>query len=390
MQPQTGRLFTVEFWTLMAGASLFYMGMGMVNALLPRFVVEELGRSEAVAGTVMGSMAISALATRFWFGRFGDRRGARLLLVVGAAIGGAAMFILWCVPTIGGAFSARLVLGAGNAAVVTATTMLALQIAPESRQGQAASWSLIAFHVGAGIGPVGADYLLAQLSFVDIWLGVSIASLVAAAIARALPFRPGSPSASDAPLLHPRAIGPGIVTLLGVFGFNGFMMFVPLYGPTVGLPEVGLVFTVSSVTIISIRVFLGRVPDRIGPARSGTLALGTTVLAAVLIASWPSPAGVFIGASLLACGLSLQSPSFIPLAVAGVPMSQRGGAMATYTAFFDVANAIIGPVFGLIVARMGYEPAFLVSGAMALIAIGVLQAVVRGRRSELALPGGPG
>jgi len=45
----------------------------------------------------------------------------------------------------------------------------------------------------------------------------------------------------------------------------------------------------------------------------------------------------------------------------------------------------IGPLFGLIVASAGYPPAFLVSGAMALIAIGVLYAVIRGRRSGVAL-----
>lgn len=373
-------LFTREFWTLMAAASVFFVAIGAVNALLPRFVVEDLGQSEAVAGAVMGAMAITALATRFRFGRFGDRNGARPLFVRGALIASAALASLWWFPDVAGAVGARLGLGAGVAAAVTATTMLAIQIAPPDRRGEAASWALIAFHIGAGVGPLGADLLLRDFSFVDIWLFVSLAFLAAAALGTTLPRRAGSAAAEDGPLLHPRAIGPGIVTFFGIFAFNGFMMFVPLYGQTVGLEQVGPVFTVSSVTIIAIRVLGARIPDRIGPVPAGSAALAVTVLATILVATWETPAGVFVGAALLAAGLSLQSPSFIPLAVDGVPDSQRGAAMATYTAFFDVANAIIGPAFGLIVSGFGYQPAFLFTGAMAAVAVAVLRVVGRRRQ----------
>ena len=50
--------------------------------------------------------------------------------------------------------------------------------------------------------------------------------------------------------------------------------------------------------------------------------------------------------------------------------------MATYTAFFDIANALIGPVIGIIVATSGYRAAFLTAAAASGVALVVLQSIV--------------
>jgi hypothetical protein len=53
--------------------------------------------------------------------------------------------------------------------------------------------------------------------------------------------------------------------------------------------------------------------------------------------------------------------------------------MATYTSFFDLANALNGPMIGAIVALSGYRAAFLAAGTTALIALAVLQIVIAPR-----------
>ena len=74
------RLFTPEFLLLMATGVTYSLGTGALNALLPPFVVDELGGTEATSGIVMGSMAITALLSRTVLGRLSDRRGARRLI----------------------------------------------------------------------------------------------------------------------------------------------------------------------------------------------------------------------------------------------------------------------------------------------------------------------
>ena len=180
-------------------------------------------------------------------------------------------------------------------------------------------------------------------------------------------------------MIHRSALLPGLVTLFGVFAFNGFMTFLPLYARAIGMEDAGIAFLVASATMVLIRTTLGRVPDIIGPIRAGSWALVVTVGAMVLVAFWATPTGLIVGAALVAAGLSLQSPSFIAIAVDGVSDRERGSAMATFTASYDVAAAIVGPTLGLIVLNAGYRPAFLTTAGAAAVGLVTLHMVVAPR-----------
>jgi len=107
--------------------------------------------------------------------------------------------------------------------------------------------------------------------------------------------------------------------------------------------------------------------------------LALTAGAAIVVAYWASPLGAVVGAGLIAAGLSLQSPSFIALAVQGVSDRERGSAMATFTSFYDIAGAVVGPTMGLIVTNAGYRPAFLMTAAMSVVGLAILQTVLAPR-----------
>jgi len=368
-----------EFATLMVTASVYFLAMGAVNALLPKFVVDVLGGTEATAGFVMGSAAFSALSTRIWFGRTADRNGARRILVIGALLGAVAFALLAASTTLGLATASRLVLGASGAAMVTGSTMLGIQLAPVGRRSQAAALVLVSFHAGMGLGPMAAEWLLRTLSYPWVWGIAAIISLISGALAMLLSCRPGDPDAEPSPMIHRNALWPGVVTLFGVFVFNGYMTFLTLYAREIGMKDAGLAFLVASATMVVIRVAFGRVPDIIGPIRAGSAALVLSVIAAVVVAFWATPAGAVIGAGLIAAGLSLQSPSFIAIAVDGVSDRERGSAMATFTAFYDVAGAIVAPVLGLIVTASGYRSAFLTTAAASVVALVILHTIVAPR-----------
>jgi len=372
-------LMSREFATLMVATSIFFLATGAVNALLPKYVVDELGGTEATAGFVMGSAAISAIGTRIWFGRTADRHGARRIMVLGALIGAVGFAAMAISANVVGATGARLVLGASGAAVVTGSTMLGLQLAPAHRRSQAAALVLVSFHAGMGVGPILAEAVQNALSYAWVWMAAAVVSLLSGATAMLLTFRPGEPSREGSPMIHRAALLPGIVTLLGVFSFNGYLTFLPLYAREVGMSDAGIAFLVSSAVMVVIRTTLGRLPDVVGPVKAGSGALLISAGAMTAIAFWATPTGVVVGAGLAAAGLSLQSPSFIAIAVEGVSDRERGSAMATFTAFYDVAAAIVGPTLGLIVANAGYRPAFLLTAVMALAGLVVLQRVLAPR-----------
>ncbi|MEM8924851.1 MAG: MFS transporter [Actinomycetota bacterium] len=374
------RLLTPEFWALTALSSLYFAGTGVLNALLPIFVVDDIGGTEATAGFVMGVLAIASLVSRPFFGRMADRHGARRILIIGALVSALSMVVLLVLPSsVAAAVVSRLILGMGGAAVFTGSAMRSLELAPARRQSQATSLILVSIHVGLGLGPVVGLRILDRFGFDQVWTAVAVLSLLSCCVALLITPTPRTADRTPAPLIYRAALVPGVVTLFGVFAFNGFMTFASLYGREVGVGDVGIIFVVLSGTIVVVRLVAGGVPDRVGPIVAGSGALGVTVVAALVVALWAEPAGLFIGAVLLACGLSLQSPSFIPLAVAGVPGHERGAAMATFTGFYDIANALVGPVLGLIVAGVGYRAAFGLSAAMALAALVMLLSVIAPR-----------
>ena len=366
------RLFTPEFAILSLATALYNGGFGALNVLLPQYVVDVLGGTETTAGIVMGSMAITALVSRPFLGRMADRSGARRIIVAGALTSTVGLSLMLLGDSLAITIIARLVMGIGNAGVFTGSTLLAVTLAPATRRAEAAAYILVSVHLGIGLGPIAGEVIRNSFSYTWAWVLVVAMMGSAAACACLLTHRPGDPTAAPAPLVNRAAIGPGMVTLFGVFAFNGLLTFAPLYAREIGLDDTALVFTVASMTIIVMRVAFGRVPDTFGPIRSGAGALAISAAATVVVAFWDQPAGLYVGASLTAIGLSLQSPSFMSIAVRRVPESERGSAMATYTGFFDVANALVGPTVGVIVSGVGYQAAFLFTGAMSLVALAIL------------------
>jgi len=121
-----------------------------------------------------------------------------------------------------------------------------------------------------------------------------------------------------------------------------------------------------------VRIVFASAPDRFGPIRAGSAALGLSASGSVIVAMWSLPAGVFVAAAVLAGGMALQTPSLIPVVVEGIAPNERSSAMATFTMLMDVSIALTAPLIGLIVSGVGYRTAFLTSGATSLIALAVL------------------
>lgn len=360
----------------------------MLNALIPLFVVDKIDSNEATAGTVMGVLAISALLTRPFYGRIADRHGARRILTIGTSVSISSMIVLIALPvSFEVAVASRLVLGAGMAAVFTGITMRSLELAPVNRQSQAASYILVSVHAGLGLGPVLGVQVQSQFGYNTAWQAVTVLMVLSVILCFFLIPTPKTIDRKPAPLVHRNALLPGLVTLFGVFAFNGFLTFASLYGREVGVANIAIIFTVLSGSMVFIRLVAGRVPDLIGPIAAGSGSLVITIIAALVVAFWSQPIGILIGAVLLAAGLSLQSPSFIPLAIADVPDNERGAAMATFTGFYDIANALVGPMLGLIVSGLGYRAAFSSTAVAALIALVLLNLFVapRWRRANSAI-----
>jgi MFS family permease len=361
-----------EFLTVGLSSMLFFIGMGASSPLLPKFVVDELGGTDTTAGIVIASFAVSSLGLRIFFGRLGDRRGARRLMLIGVGFGAASMVVFSFTDSIAVAILGRMLLGGGQAAIMTGSTVLAIDLAPVERRGEAASYILVSFHLGLGIGPVIGESVLSATSYDVVWLTLAVMMVAGALVAATLPHRPGDPFAPPSPWIHPSGLVPGLVSAFGVVAFVSFSFFVPLYGREIGLDEVGPVFTVASISIVLVRVVFRRAPDVLGPIKASTFALLLTALGAVVLAGWNAVPGVYVAGALMAAGMALQTPALIQAAVRDVAPNERASAMATFTMFMDLSVVLTGPLLGWIASESGYRSTFLVGGGFSMVGIVII------------------
>src|SRR5690606_8456944 len=75
-----------------------------------------------------------------------------------------------------------------------------------------------------------------------------------------------------------------------------------------------------------------------------------------------------LAAAVLAVGQALGLPAFLTMAVTGLPAEQRGSALATTTAFFDIGFLTAAPALGAGVQSLGLTYGFATAAAVAAVA----------------------
>jgi MFS family permease len=186
-------------------------------------------------------------------------------------------------------------------------------------------------------------------------------------------------------LIHPAAVRPGIVLMLGLIGLAGFSAFVSLYArDELGLSGAGVIFVVYGVCILLVRVVGARLPDRLGPIRAGTYALvfGAGGLAVMALAR--SVAGLVVGTVIFALGMSLLYPALLVMALSGAPDSERASVVGTFSSFFDLSQGLGAVLCGAAQQLFGYRAAFATGAVLAAAGCVALRSGVSRRAGTLS------
>ena len=290
---KSARLITGPFVRVWLGTFAAFASFGFILVVLPLYAADELGRGSFGVGIAVGAASITAVLAGPPVGRLADRRGRRLLIVVGAATMVACYVALALEPSLQGVVAIRLVAGAGEAAYAIAVLTVAADLAPSARRGEAISLVTTASYLGLTLGPVAADFILGGDRFTLAWLVA--AALVVLGGAAVIPLGETRPAAAhEAPggWLPPRtALLPGLLVLLALLGFGGFVAFAALYARELGIDRPGLVFALFGAVVVLVRIFGRKLPDRLGSRRTLVLCFVNLAVGLATIGAWQSEAG---------------------------------------------------------------------------------------------------
>ena len=381
------RLVTPLFVLITAAALAYFVALGSLLPVLPRYVEDTLDGGGIEVGLVVGAFAISAALVRPLVGRLGDQVGRRAIAVGGAALAAVSIGLLGLVEAVWFLVFARLVTGLGEAGFFIGAATAAQDLAPDDRRGEAASFFSTAVYGGLAFGPAIGEYLYRHHGAAANWAFAAAASTLAMALSSFIPRdlgRSEHPSRQRG-ILHPAAVLPGSVLLLGLFGFTAFGAFVPLYVDEIGLDDAAPFFFAYGAIVLVVRIFGARLPDRLGAVRTSSIALVAISAGIGVVALVPSATGLWVGTISLAIGMSLLFPALFTVAVNNAPPDERSHAVGTFTLFFDLSQGLGAPLLGVIVSVTGAErPAFLAAAAVGLVGLVLANTRLRASVAEAA------
>src|SRR5215831_8691493 len=201
-----------KIWRIVGAAFVGMLGFGAVIPMLPVYVHEQLGASTFVTGFLIGLSSAFALLGRLLAGKTADRKGRRIALLAGMAFCGVAgvlylpVFGVWCLA------AARVLHGLGEGFFVTAAVAWAVDVAPESRRGQALGFLSSGIWGGVSVGPA-IGQALGSMSRVALFLTIS--SIAVIAIISLMEEEPRPHQTERARWFPPPVVVPGIILGFG-------------------------------------------------------------------------------------------------------------------------------------------------------------------------------
>ncbi len=367
---ERARLLTRPFVVVTASALVFFIYIGMLIPVVPLFIEGPLGLGEFGIGVTIAAFAGAAIIARPFLGRIADRYGRRVLLVGGASVAGLTGIAASQVTEFWQLLVLRSVMGIGEAAVFVGAATLIADLSPRDRRAEGASYFSVAVFGGIGIGPIIGEFVLDDTQFERAFVIAGCFALAAAVVAlfapaRVAPLDPvddtiasAAPASGRRKIMHPAAIMPGVVLASGVAAFATFGAFIPEYSREVGLATSGGLFAAYSVTSVLVRIFGATLPERLGPRRAVTIALGTLGIGLSILAIVPTIAALWVASVFVGIGMAFNYPSLLALTVNRASDSDRAWAISSFTMFFEVGSVFGGLFIGGFAQAVGKQTGF--------------------------------
>jgi len=345
-----------------------YACSGLPLAVLPGYVLNDLGLSSVIAGVVISIQFFATLLARPLAGSVADRHGAKRSVLCGFAglmLSGSLTTLaiaLHAEPWVGLPLllAGRLVLGVSTAMISTPACTWAIGRCGTPSTAQVMSWNGIAAYGGTALGaPLG---VVLRNGFGIVSIGLCTVLLGFTFLLIALGKRP-APLVAGVRLAFHRvlvAVMPnGLVLVCSSVGYGGLTAFIALYFDSLGWQHAAYCLSGFGAGFIAARL---STPGILHRYRGYNVVAGCLLIQSLgMLLIWlaPSPGLTIAGGVLTGGGVSWVYPGLAVETLARTPEANRNSALSALSLFFDVAVGLAGPVMGWLASGAGYAYVFL-------------------------------
>ncbi|MDP2744757.1 MAG: MFS transporter [Dehalococcoidia bacterium] len=363
------------------------IGQGIISPIMPLYV-KSFGISVTLVGVAIGMFGFARLIANIPIGYVAQRYGKRVLLVGGPVVSAAAALLMAFASSYPELIAYRFLSGLGSAMYVTGSVIYIADVAGTHNRARYLSLQEGSIVFGGSIGPVvggltadlwglRAPFLfLAGFCLVGIYLAWTQMPEVKPTPSAVPAASPGKPPAARTGVLQ--ILRDPTFFLIGLFGLTIFLTrtggrgsIIPLLATTkagLSATEVGIVFTIESLTAFATMLPAGILSDRLG-RKVVVLPAAFAILVGLVLFTVAQGLGMYIVAGIvLGLGIGIAGSTPPAWAADRARAGNVGVTMGLYRTFGDAGN-IIGPVLlGWIADTFSFESALLTNGALVLAA----------------------
>jgi MFS family permease len=354
---------------------LLFLAMLMLLPTLPIYA-QTLGGNETVAGTIVGLFTFSAVLVRPWFGNLLDRKGRKIILIIGIIISIFSILAYKLASHLAVLMALRVINGIGWGASTTATITIASDLIPAEKRNEGMGFygiaNIIAMSSGPALGLSLMNYSLTILiaaSAILAFLGLLVTFFINYENThKKTIIKPGTLPAR-AVILEKTALPPSLVLLFITLTYGGIVSFIPLYAGTRGVQNIGLFFTVYAFVLLISRPLIGKMADRYGSRKFVVPGMLLIAAAQVLLVKADTLSLFLVSGIIYGLGFATVPPILNAVVVTLAPLERRGAANATFTTAMDLGIGIGSILLGFIVQQSGYEYMYGIAAIFALLGI---------------------
>lgn len=365
------KIFTKPYNLMLIVSILIFTGHYMLMATMPLYA-KELSGSNVIAGMMVSTLTLSALLFRPLFGSLIDTKGRKIVLLLGAILFVMVSIFYHLAHTVLILVSLRFINGIAFSAHTSAAGTIVSDLTPKSRLAEGIGYYGISIIIGTAIGPAlglflvhHSGYQLLFLSVLALWtLGLGITFPINYEKKNNIITKAGKGS-----FFEKTSLLPSLVMFFVSLTFGSVIAFLPSYGVTRGIENIGSFFIVYSFAVLVSRLTTGKLADRHGFMIVLLPSLISLFISMVILAFAHSLVIVLIAGFFFGMGYGTSYPLTNAIVIKLCSERRRGAATSTLLASMDIGIGVGALIWGYVLEFTGFTTVYLASSFCAVISI---------------------
>ncbi len=370
-------LLSKKYILTVISAAFFYTASFMLNTVLGRFITDS-GNTQSMAGIVAAAFTLSSFFTRSYWGWITDKKGRKMVYLIGSALSLAGNGLLIFNTDIPMIIISRLLFGAGYSALTTAGGTIVCDVLPPDSLGQGIAVYGVTNVLSQAVAPVLALWLY-KTDF--IWVVSSVGVLCVLTLIVALFIKYSESRFTDKTRkfqLYEKTAMPAAYTIIFfAMATASVNSFIPILAKQRMLTADSWFFFISALFLLVSRLMNRKIIENEGEVKTfygGSILylIGFIILSLCDSNLWLIGAGAVYG-----FGAGIIHPIVNTAAVKRCADSDRGTATGTFMMSQDLGMTIGAFLWGIISEKAGFGAVYIAVAALILTMIYVYRKFLR-------------